>query len=224
MKTYFKEKFNIDIKESFINILGPLNKNIMDDFKGNKNVGVIINEELNFCYKETVMEEINYGLSLSNYRETNIDAEDNIRLLNMESVLNRKIYTLGVSDKIKLKFLSSIMSTGKYIVFYNVFELLDEIDKRLVLNVMKKYSKEIVFINLTNNIEDVIVSDRVIIFNEEKMIVDGSPNQVLKEEKILRRLGYGLPFIVELNTYCKDYDLITEHIYSMEKLVDELCK
>ena len=52
----------------------------------------------------------------------------------------------------------------------------------------------------------------------------GKTLSVLNEEKILRRLGLGLPFIVELNKYLMDYKLIDKYYLTNKKLVGAIWK
>jgi len=45
---------------------------------------------------------------------------------------------------------------------------------------------------------------------------------VLNEEKLMKRLGYSLPFVIQLNKYLKDYELIRDYNLSYESLVKSI--
>ena len=58
----------------------------------------------------------------------------------------------------------------------------------------------------------------------KKLACDGKTLSVLNEEKLLKTLGLGMPFIVELNKYLMDYGMIDKYNLTNEKLVGALWK
>ena len=47
---------------------------------------------------------------------------------------------------------------------------------------------------------------------------------VLNEEKLLKRFGIGLPFMIELSKYLMDYGMIDKYYLTNEKLVGAIWK
>ena len=54
--------------------------------------------------------------------------------------------------------------------------------------------------------------------------MEGKKELVLLEEKILKKLGFNLPFVVELSNGLKYYGLVNKVYFNMEELVDVLWK
>ena len=54
--------------------------------------------------------------------------------------------------------------------------------------------------------------------------MEGLKEQVLQEEKILKKLGFHLPFIVELSNGLKYYGLVDKIYFKNEELVNALWK
>ena len=54
--------------------------------------------------------------------------------------------------------------------------------------------------------------------------MEGTKEQVLNEEKILKKLGFNLPFIIELSKGLKLYGLIDKIYFNNEELVSALWK
>ena len=52
--------------------------------------------------------------------------------------------------------------------------------------------------------------------------MEGYKEDILKEEKILKKLGFNLPFIVELSNGLKYYGLVNKLYYDNESLVSDL--
>ena len=72
--------------------------------------------------------------------------------------------------------------------------------------------------------EETLYGDKIIIINDKMTVCEGKTLSVLNEEKLLKRLGLGLPFIVELNKYFMDYGMIDKYYLTNEKLVGALWK
>ena len=93
------------------------------------------------------------------------------------------------------------------------------------LEFLKEYAKNgMIIINFTNDIEDALFGNKVIVIYDKKVICEGKTMSVLNEEKILKRLNIGLPFIVELSKYFMDYGMIDKYYLTNEKLIGALWK
>ncbi len=110
----------------------------------------------------------------------------------------------------------------KKIIFFNVFNDLEENKIQEIYKLLKE--NNILYINVTNNIEEVLYTNYLIVYDKEKILIEGSTIEVLKNEKLLKRVGLSLPFIVELSFLLKDYNLIDKIYLDKESLVGELWK
>ncbi len=110
----------------------------------------------------------------------------------------------------------------KKIIFFNVFNELSEDKIREIYSYLDSHN--ILYINVTNNIEEVLFTDYLIVYDKEKILIEGTTLEVLKNEKLLKRIGLSLPFMVELSLYLKDYNLIDKIYLNNESLVGALWK
>ena len=188
---------------------------------------VVLYKHLNIFNGETVRDEIAFGLeSLAMKKDdmTNL-IESESRLFKVTSILDRDPNSLGLSDKVKIKILSALIIKPKVIVIDNLLSELDYNDKMLVLDILDEFRNNGgIVINVTNDMEETLFSDRIIILYNKKLVCDGKTLSVLNEEKLLKRLGLGLPFIVELNKYLMDYGMIDKYYLTDKKLVGALWK
>ena len=79
-------------------------------------------------------------------------------------------------------------------------------------------------INYTTDIEETLLLDYLVVLHENKIIMEGKKELVLQEEKILKKLGFNLPFIVELSNGLKYYGVIDKVYFNNEELVNVLWK
>ena len=254
MKDYFKYRFSNDIDfnldaKDFACIVGNANDLILYTLlNGHKKCNIFIGDlELNkdnileirkrmsiVCYKhldifvgETVRDEISFGLESLGWTKDDITMSiiSLAREFRLTELLDRDCYSLGSSDKVKMKILEALIIKPKIIVLDNIMCELDYSDKILVFNALKDFKKQGgIIINLTNDIEESLYSDKIIVVYDKKLIAMGKTLSVLNEEKILKRLGIGLPFIVDLNRYFMDYGMINKYYLDSEKLVGALWK
>lgn len=192
-----------------------------------KLMSFVLYKHLNTFVGETLRDEIAFGLESLAYSKDDIN--DLItrwsRRFKLDSLLEKDPNSLGSSDKVKMKILSSLIIKPNVLVIDNVLCELDYVDKLLVFDILHEYTKnQGIVINLTSDMEETLEANRIIILHDNKLACDGKTLSVLNEEKLLKTLGLGMPFIVELNKYLMDYGMINKYNLTNEKLVDALWK
>ena len=203
-------------KGTFITVLGNSNKSILQSLNDEYN-SIIYEKLLNNKSNSTVYDCIfKYAKSIKKTKEYLVK----YNLIEYEKEIVSK---LDINEKIKLEILLQLINKSNIIVIYNILSLLDYNDFKLIMKVLLSIKNKIV-INFTNNISESFFGDEILIINDDKLICYGKTLAVLNEEKILKKLGLGLPFIIELNRYLMDYELINKYYLTNEKLVGALWK
>lgn len=109
---------------------------------------------------------------------------------------------------------------NKQVIFNEILYGLKLDEKMEIFKLLKK--QNISYINVTSNVEDAIYSDYIFVYDGNKLVLEGNRNEVLKEEKTLKRLGYGLPFVVDLSIQLNYYDIFNKVYYDLDELVRAL--
>jgi hypothetical protein len=189
----------------------------------NCNTAILISSDYN--YNNDMLYFINHHCIVLNMLN-----KSNISEINDKDLLKYNIYDLKDKkiltkiDELKINIVSNITNNknNEVFIFFNVLTYLDDEFKNKVINELNNNHKRI--INYTSEIEEVLLFDYLIVEDKEKVIMEGKTNQVLKEEKILKKLGFDLPFIIELSNGLKYYELVDETYYNNESLVEDLWK
>lgn len=152
-------------------------------------------------------EGVNYTILVNNANKAFFENFESYKVLD----------TMEGFDAIKMQvevFLS------KRIVFNEIWYYLSKEEKSELLEILKR--RNVSFVNITSNVEDVIYSDYVIVYDDDKKILEGNKVMVLRNEKLLKRLGYGIPFVVDLSIQLNYYDIFDTVYYDMDKLTEAL--
>ncbi len=165
---------------------------------------------------------IPFNISVKKYLELNGFKMNLIPYFNLQTITNKIISSLDLSSIIYIKVLSALSSNEGIVIFDNVFTYLSDEQKQII----KKYLSEnhIIYINITSDIEDVFMTKNLMVLTESGVAIEGKTEDVLSEEKLLKRLGFNLPFIFDLSLKLKSYDLVKKTYTDVDGLVSALWK
>jgi ABC-type multidrug transport system ATPase subunit len=170
----------------------------------------------NFIFFHTSIEdEIKYLILDTKQKKLVSDMLGNIDLkMNPNNLKNK--------EKIKLCILKGILDNNGFISFDNILIYLTKQEKNNILDYLKK--NDIKFIIVSNDLNDLFETNFTYILNEGQIIAYGPSDKILLEEKLLKRLGFSLPFMIDLSLQLKDYNLIKKVYLDKESLVNKLWK
>lgn len=247
---YEDEKINFKLdKGDFCTVLGNVNKRIVNnlynldknDFvkinymsfkniekkKLGKRINFILNENLNLFVCSKVKDEMNFVLEnkgLSPLKITELIAEYSYKF-KIRDFLDCDPTYIGTTNQILLKFVIAFLCEPKVLVLDNILEEMDYKAKKLIIKELKDYVKAgNIVLNFTNNIEEALLGNKIILTSKNMITAEGKTLSILNEEKLLKRLGYGQPFNIELCKLLMDYELIDKYYFNYKKLVDKIWK
>ena len=156
--------------------------------------------------------------------------------MNIESNFNYCILSNNINQELLKKFLEYPIiddslsfndlkqkvefNTSKMVVLNDSFYKLNSKEISIIIDLFKK--QQMNFIYIISVIEKSILSDKIVVFDNNEIVLNGLKEDVLKEEKILKRLGFGLPFVVDLSLQLNYYDILNKIYFDMSLLIGEL--
>lgn len=208
--SYDKYKFNLyDINSSII---------YNDDRIKNKILSLLSLEDFNYIDSNITR----FNISVKKYLEINEFKMNFIPYFKIENLLNKSLSSLDLSSIIYLKIITRIINNHSIIIFDDALSYLNENQKRKVISYLVK--NDMIYVNITSNIEDVIFNNYLIVLTNSGVAIEGGTISVLSEEKILKRLGFNLPFVFDLSLQLKSYGVIDKTYLSIDGLVNDLWK
>ena len=112
------------------------------------------------------------------------------------------------------------MFPSKRVVFNESLSSLSNKEKQEIFNLLDRQSID--YVSVTSNIEDALFSDYIIVYDEDMKVLEGNKEMVLKNEKLLKKLGFGVPFVVDLSIQLMYYDILDKVYFDMDNLLEAL--
>ena len=140
-------------------------------------------------------------------------------------ILEANPHDLNSNQKQLVSLASALVHDPKVLILDEALTMLDPFDKEKILKILKELNdKGLTIINISHDIEDTLISDKIYVLDSGEIVLEGTKEEVYKEEKKLHNLGFNLPFMVELSNRLMFYNLIDHTIYDMEEMVNTLWK
>lgn len=112
------------------------------------------------------------------------------------------------------------MFPNKRLIFKNSLYGLKREEKKEIINLLTK--QKINFVNVTCDVEESLLSDYIIVYDDDKKVLEGNMESVLRNEKVLKKLGFGVPFVVDLSIQLNYYDVLKKVYFDLDELVGVL--
>lgn len=112
------------------------------------------------------------------------------------------------------------MFQSKRVIFNESLSSLSNKEKKEIFDLLDK--QNINYVNVTSNIEDALFGDYIIVYDEDMKVLEGNKEVVLKNEKLLKKLGFGVPFVVDLSIQLMYYDILDKVYFDVDNLLEAL--
>ena len=124
--------------------------------------------------------------------------------------------------RLNVFLLKEILNHPKFFIFDDVLSFLKPEEKQEIFDFLHRIGITILFV--TSNMEDVLFFPYCVVMGENGILMEGKSLLVLQEEKLLKRLGFSLPFYIDLSLQLKSYGLIESVFTSGKELTNHLWK
>jgi len=150
-------------------------------------VGIVFQNPDNQFVGVTVKDDIAFGMENRKVpREEMLALIDKYsKLVRMEKYLNYNPENLSGGEKQRVAIAGVLSINPEIIIFDEATSMLDPKGVAEVNEVIKNLKKEKTIISITHNLNEAVHSDRVIVMNDGKIILNDVPKNVFKEKEIL---------------------------------------
>lgn len=193
-----------------------------------KDIEILFENPREVFLMDTVKDEIYLSLNNHNLPKNKIEEkiEDITDLLDIEYLMEKDPKSLSGGELQKVALASALAYSPKVLIIDNALSMINSKDKEMIIKVIKRYKKDnnMTIINFTYDLEESFGSNRLVVINNGKIILDGKPKEIMENDTMLNRTGIEIPFIVDLSSKLKLYGLIDDLYFDDEKLVNDIWK
>lgn len=191
-----------------------------------KKMSIIFQNPDNQFVGVTVKDDIAFGLENHKVERTEMINQINkyAKLVDMIDYLDKNPENLSGGQKQRVAIAGALAMETDLIIFDEATSMLDpkgtkEINE-MIRTLKVEHNKTI--ISITHNLEEALIADKVIVVNSGKILLEGTPKEVLKEKAILEASGLKLIDGVSLIEMVKNSNLEKDYKEELEEALWEL--
>lgn len=205
-----------------------LELNMENIYKIRNKVGIVFQNPDNQFIGSTVRDDIAFGLENHCVPQPQMDPiiEEFAQKVNMSEFLDSEPGHLSGGQKQRVAIAGVLAMHPDIIIFDESTSMLDPQGKDEIKNFIYQLhqNKQLTIISITHDIEEVSISDDVIVMNDGNIIMHGKPEEILLNDKKLIDIKLDVPFSIKLSLALAKQGIKIEKQLSLEKVVDEICQ
>lgn len=131
---------------------------------------------------------------------------------------------LSGGQKQRIAIAGVLSMEPEILIFDEATSMLDPKGRGEVMSVAKKLNAQgITVINITHNMDEVVMGDRVLALNDGQLVFDGTPKELFKDVEILKRAKLDLPPVAKFRNMLIERGIkVSEDILQSSELVEEI--
>lgn len=152
--------------------------------------------------------------------------DNSLKAVNMYQHRKKAPHLLSGGQKQRIAIAGAIAMRPECIVFDEPTAMLDPKGRGEVMSIIKELNGEgITVVLITHFMEEAAEADRIVIMDQGRIALDGTPREVFAEAEKIRALDLDVPLAVEVSQrLAKRGVRMPESIINMEEMVEFLCQ
>ena len=189
-----------------------------------RRVGMVFQNPDNQIVATVVEEDVAFALENLGVppQEIRLRVDEALAAVGMSEYKLHAPHQLSGGQKQRVAIAGIIAMRPDCIVLDEPTAMLDPQGRKEVMEIIGKLHREgITILLITHFMEEAAKADRVVILDEGRVVLDGTPAEVFRHREEIRAVGLDVPFAVELAHRLRKRGLeIPENIISTEEMVD----
>lgn len=149
-----------------------------------------------------------------------------LEAVNMGQFKNKAPHLLSGGQKQRIAIAGVVAMKPRCIIFDEPTAMLDPKGRKEIMAIIDELHREgITVVLITHFMEEAVRADRVIIMNEGKILLDGTPAEVFSQGALIKSVNLDVPPIVELADELRAVGIsVPDEIITEEEMVAYVCQ
>lgn len=183
----------------------------------NQLVATIVEEDVAFGPE-------NLGLPSEEIRKRVDEALESVK---MSAFKRKPPHHLSGGQKQRVAIAGILAMKPKCIIFDEPTAMLDPSGRKEVMQTIKHLNEteKITIVHITHFMDEAVDADRIIVMDDGKIVLEGTPKQVFSQVEALKKIGLDVPQVTLLSYELQalGYDVTSENL-TVDELVNNLCQ
>lgn len=198
-----------------------------DIMRVRRSLGVVFQNPDNQLVATVVEEDVAFGPENLGIKSDEIRkrVDDALSAVGMTEYARHAPSKLSGGQKQRIAIAGIIAMMPDCIIFDESTAMLDPLGRSDVMSIMQKLNKEngITVITITHNMDEAVLADRVVVLDDGKIRLDGTPEEVFSKVEKLQSMGLSVPQASELIHRLREHGVdLSEKIVSEDAAVDAI--
>lgn len=173
----------------------------------------------------TVEDDIAFGLE--NHRVPQPEMKDIVikyaKAVGMEKFLNKEPQMLSGGQKQRVAIAGALALKPEILILDESTSMLDPKGKQDILALLRSIKNEnpnLTVIQITHDVEEAFMSNKIIVLGKGKILKIGTPEEVFKDNKILSESHLGKPFVIQMREKLN----LKDDVIDTDSLLEAICQ
>jgi len=194
-----------------------------------KRAGIVFQNPDNQLVATIVEEDVafgpeNLGLPSEEIRKRVDEALESVK---MSAFKRKPPHHLSGGQKQRVAIAGILAMKPKCIIFDEPTAMLDPSGRKEVMQTIKHLNEteRITIVHITHFMDEAVDADRIIVMDDGKIVLEGTPKQVFSKVEALKKIGLDVPQVTLLSFELQalGYDVTSENL-TVDELVNNLCQ
>lgn len=223
------------IAKLIVGLLEAQNGNILIDdiiltpenvYEIRQKIAIVFQNPDNQFIGSTVRDDIAFGLENRRIDPSKMDTiiEHYSKEVGMFEYLDHEPTKLSGGQKQRVAIAGVLSMSPEVLILDEATSMLDPKGRKEVNDLVHTLHEEneMTILSITHDIEEVAISDYVVVMNHGEVVLHGTPENVLMNVDLLKEIGLDVPFSVQFYMALKEQGVNLSTPYDVEGMVDEL--
>lgn len=212
-------------KGGIIKVFGKSLATYAQDYE-RPDIGIVFQNPDNQFIGATVRDDIAFGLENKRVLQPEMDPiiEEYAAKVKMSEFLDKEPNNLSGGQKQRVAIAGVLAMKPRILLLDEATAMLDPKGKREIKEIVTELRNEIpdlTIISITHDLEETLHSDEIIVMNEGKIVLQGTPDEIYENHETLTNIRLDLPFIFRLKLELEKVG-ISATSKDIESLAEEL--
>lgn len=193
-----------------------------------EHIGIVFQNPDNQFIGATVCDDIAFGLENRCVPQNQMDhiIQEFSSKVGMQDFLGHEPTKLSGGQKQRVAIAGILAMHPDILILDEATSMLDPKGRREINALVKELNEKtnMTVISISHDIEEAVNADHVVVLNNGKVVKDGTPEVILKDEQLMYSLELDVPFAYKLSKKLKSLSINVDDQIKEEELMNQLCQ